>query len=293
MCNTLQSSAHSPDPRPDNFALAARGLHARNRVVKQSFAWWCFANRGVDPEALLAGAARLGYVGVDLLDEALWPLAKRHGLTVSAALGHGTLADGLNRRANAPRIEAELRANITRAAAAGIPVLICFAGNRAADLDNETGLAAAVEILARVAPHAEAAGVTLALELLNSRVDHPGYMGDHTAWAVRLCGLVNSPAVRLLYDIYHLQIMEGDIIRTIETHHRSFAHYHTAGNPGRGEFGGAFDRDQELNYHAIFRAIECSGFTGYVAHEFIPIGDPLAALARVHAFTEAARLDRT
>ncbi|AKC82980.1 xylose isomerase [Verrucomicrobia bacterium IMCC26134] len=253
--------------------------------MKQSFAWWCFANRGVEPEALLSGAARLGYEGVDLLDEALWPLARRHGLTVSAALGHGTLTDGLNRPANAARIETELRANIARAAAAGIPVLICFSGNRAPDLDDKSGLATAAATLARVAPQAEAAGVILALELLNSRVDHPGYMADRTAWAVRLCEQVNSPAVRVLYDIYHAQIMEGDILRTIDTHHRWFAHYHTAGNPGRGEFGGNFDRTQELNYAAILSAIRRTGFTGFVAHEFIPVGDPLAALARVHAFT--------
>lgn len=253
--------------------------------MKQSFAWWCFANRGVEPDALLAGAARLGYAGVDLLDEALWPLARHHGLAVSAIAGHGPLTDGLNRRANAPRIEAELLANIDRAAAAGIPVLICFSGNRAPDLDDESGLATAADTLARVAPRAAAAGVTLAVEVLNSRVDHPDYMADRTAWALRLCAQVDSPAVRILCDFYHLQIMEGDLVRTLETHHRWFAHYHTAGNPGRGEFGGAADSYQEINYAAIFRALRRTGYTGFIAHEFIPSGDPLAALARVHTFT--------
>ncbi len=255
--------------------------------MKQSFAWWCFANRGLEPEALLAGAARIGYAGVDLLDEALWPLAARHGLAVAAVAGHGTLADGLGRRENSSRIEAELRAGIAKAAAARIPVLICFSGNRAPGIDTETGLAAAAETLARVAPTAEAAGVALALELLNSRVDHPDYLADHTAWGVRLRERVNSPAVRLLFDIYHLQIMEGDILRTIARDHRHFAHYHTAGNPGRGEFGGEYDLEQELNYPAILRAIRRTGFDGYVAHEFIPKGDPLAALARAHALTAA------
>jgi hydroxypyruvate isomerase len=253
--------------------------------MKQSFAWWCFANRGVEPEALLAGAARLGYAGVDLLDETLWPLAHRHGLAVAAIAGHGTLREGLAHRAHAARIEAELLANIAKADAAGVPVLICFSGDRLPGLDDATGLAVAAETLARVAPRAETAGVTLALEVLNSKVDHPGYMADLTDWGVRLCETVNSPAVRLLHDVYHAQIMEGDLLRTIRAHHRHFAHYHTAGNPGRGEFGGASDANQEINYAAVLRAVRETGFAGYIAHEFVPAGDPLAALARVHAVT--------
>ena len=246
----------------------------------QSFAWWCFANRGVDADTLLAHAAHTGYAGVDLLDEALWPLAARHGLRLACIAGHGTLRDGLNRPENAARIEAELRANITKAAAHSIPVLICFSGDRHGASDDE-GLAVCAATLARVAPAAEVAGVTLAVELLNSRVDHHGYQADRTAWGVRLCERVNSPAVKLLYDIYHMQIMEGDVIRTIEREHRWFAHYHTAGNPGRGPL----DEHQELNYPAILRAIARTGFQGYVAHEFIPSGDPLAALSHAHALT--------
>lgn len=263
--------------------------------MKQSFAWWCFANRGVADGDLLAGAARLGYAGVDLIDEALWPLAKRHGLSVAAVAGHGTLTDGLARCENRARIRTELLANIAKAEAAKIPVLICFSGNRSHGLDDETGLAVAAETLAEVAPRAEAAGVSLAIELLNSRVDHPDYMADRTAWGVRLCERVGSPAVRLLYDIYHMQIMEGDVMRTIASHHRWFAHYHTAGNPGRGEFAAAGGGpgephpDQELNYPAILRAIRRTDFAGHVAHEFVPAGDPLGALSRAHALTEAAR----
>jgi hydroxypyruvate isomerase len=252
--------------------------------MKQAFAWWCFANRGIGPEALLAGAARLGYAGVDLIDEALWPLARRHGLAVTAVAGHGSLTDGLNRRENAARIEAELRGNIVKAEEAGIPVLICFSGNRAPGLDDGEGMEAAAETLARVAAQAEAAGVTLAVELLNSRVDHAGYMGDGTAWGVGLCARVGSPAVRLLCDVYHLHIMEGDVAGTIAREHGWFAHYHTAGHPGRGEFGpGTY---QEIDYGAVLRAIRRTGFAGYVAHEFIPAGDPLAALGRVFEFTE-------
>lgn len=259
--------------------------------MKQSFAWWCFANRGVDASSLLQGAARLGYSGVDLIDEALWPLAKKHGLSVAAVAGHGTLADGLNRRENRGRIVAELRANIAKAAAARIPVLVCFSGNRAPGLDDESGLDAAAEALAGVAREAESAGVTLALELLNSRVDHPDYMADRTGWGLRLCDRVASPAVGLLYDIYHMQIMEGDVMRTIAAHHRRFAHYHTAGNPGRGEFAGpdgGAAASQEINYKAVLGAIRRTGFPGHVAHEFVPAGDPLADLARAHALTEAS-----
>ena len=256
--------------------------------MKQSFAWWCFANRGVATEDLMAGAARLGYSAVDLLDEELWPLARRHGLAVSAVVGHASLRDGLNRRENADRIETELRERLERAAKADIRVLLCFSGDRAPDLTDEAGLEAAAETLARVAPRAESLGVTLALELLNSRVDHPDYMADRTAWGLRLCEQVNSPACRLLYDIYHMQIMEGDVLRTIATHHRHFAHYHTAGNPGRGEFAGPAGVLQELNYEAIFRAIRRTGFAGYVAHEFIPESDPLTALARAHALAASS-----
>ena len=127
--------------------------------------------------------------------------------------------------------------------------------------------------LARVAKAAEEAGVTLALELLNSKIDHPDYQCDHTAWGVQVINQVNSPAVKLLYDVYHMQVMEGDVIRTIETHHDAFAHYHVAGNPGRHEP----DRGQELWYPAIYRAIAATGYDGYVGMEFVPRGDPIAS----------------
>lgn len=263
--------------------------------MKQSFAWWCFRDRGVDDEALLRGAAKIGFAGVELIDEELWPLARKAGLRISAMAGHGTLTDGLNRRENAARIEAELLANIAKAEAERVPVLICFSGNRGPGVDDASGLDAAAETLGRVAARAEAAGVTLAVELLNSRVDHPDYMADRTTWGVALCERVNSPAVRLLYDVYHMQIMEGDVMRTIAANHRWFAHYHTAGNPGRGEFvavaddaGGDPLAGQELNYRAIFREIKRTGFAGYIGHEFVPAGDPLATLARAHALAVSA-----
>jgi hydroxypyruvate isomerase len=253
------------------------------KALRQSFAWWCYANRGVPATTLLAEAARIGYTGVDLIDEALWPEARRLGLQVAAVVGHTSLTDGLNRRENAARIEAELRGNLAKAVANGIPVLICFSGNRTG-LSDAAGLDAAAATLGRVAAEAERAGVILAVELLNSRVDHLEYQADRTAWGVALCERVGAPSVRLLYDIYHMQIMEGDVMRTIERDHRWFAHYHTAGNPGRGPL----DDQQELNYPAILRAVQRTGFSGYVAHEFIPRGDPVAALAEAHALTVAA-----
>lgn len=240
------------------------------------FSWWCFANRGVSPEALLTGAAHLGYAAVDLIDEAFWPMAQGCGLRIAAVNGHGSIESGLNRRENARRIENELLENIDKAARWNIPVLICFSGNRCG-MDDETGLAICAETLGRVAPCADEAGVTLAMELLNSKVDHPDYQADRTSWGLRLCERVGSPAFGLLYDIYHMQVMEGDIIRTIREHHPHFVHYHTAGNPGRGPLNSA----QELNYPAIYEAIMDTDYTGYVTHEFLPPAgaDPLRALA--------------
>jgi hydroxypyruvate isomerase len=252
--------------------------------LRQSFSWWCFANRGIDDETLLAAAARIGYEGVDLIDEHLWPAAQRHGLVVTAVGGHRSIESGLNRGENAARIDGELRASIAKAQQWKIPIVICFSGNRYADADDQAGLDRCAETLARLAPVAAEAGVILAMELLNSKVDHGGYQCDHSAWGVELCRRVNSPAVKLLYDIYHMQIMEGDIIRTIQASHPFFAHYHTAGNPGRGQP----DATQEIFYPAIYRAIALTGYTGFIAHEFIPQGDPLAAMKKAFDDAEAA-----
>ena len=246
-------------------------------AVKQSFSWWCVVNRGIEPEELLAGAAKIGYQGVDLIDEALWPVAKKHGLQVVAVNGHGTIDDGLNQEKNAARIEKELLTNIAKAKQWNIPALICFSGQRHGASD-EAGYKQCAATLARVAPVAAEAGVVLVMELLNSKVDHRGYQCDHTDWGVKMCREVDSPAVRLLYDIYHMQIMEGDLIRTIEANQEFIAHYHTAGNPGRNEP----DETQEIYYPAIYRAIAKTGYTGFIAHEFVPTGDPLKALKKAY-----------
>lgn len=243
--------------------------------IKQSVCWWCFNQ--MQPEALVRAAAEIGYAAVELVGQEHWPLVKDHGLTIAAMGGHGTIVDGLNRRENRDRILREISANLQLAASWGIPNLICFSGSRNG-LSDEVGAEITAETLRAAAPLAEDAGVTLVLELLNSKVDHPDYQCDHTAWGVRVCEMVDSPRVKLLYDIYHMQIMEGDVISTIQSNHAHFGHYHTAGVPGRHEI----DETQELNYPAIIRAVRSTGYDGYLGQEFIPTGDPVAALR--HAF---------
>lgn len=241
--------------------------------MKQSFAWWPFQRSAVAPEVLARHAAQIGYAATELAPPESWPLIADHGLGVASIGGHASIKSGLNRRENHDRIEREILANLGLAAKWGIPHLICFSGSRD-DVDDHTGIENTAEGLRRVAHAAEEAGVTLVLELLNSKVDHPGYHCDRSWWGVEVCERVASPRVKLLYDIYHMQIMEGDVIRTIQTYHQHFAHYHTAGNPGRRDP----DATQELNYPAIYRAIANTGHTGYIGHEFTPSGDPLDAL---------------
>ncbi len=241
-------------------------------AIKQSVSAWCFADI-MTPEVLADTLVDIGYAGVDLVDQEHWPLFKEHGLAIAAVNGHRSIEEGLNRRENHDRIEREITANLDLAARWGIPNLIVFSGNRRW-LDDDAGAEITAEGLHRVAEAAEDAGVTLVLELLNSKVDHPDYQADRTDWGVRVCELVGSPRVKLLYDIYHMQIMEGDIIRTIRDNAAYIGHYHTAGNPGRHEIGVM----QELYYPAIMRAIRDTGYDGYVGQEFVPAGDPAAAL---------------
>lgn len=246
----------------------------------QAFSWWAFANRGVAPADLLSAAAEIGYSGIDLIEEELWPLVKDAGMEIVAIKGHDTF--GLNRRENAAAIESEIRENLARAEKWKIRHLICFSGNREGQNDTE-GAEICAETLHRLAPAAADAGVTLLLEMLNSTVNHIDYQADRTEFGIKVCELADSPAVRLLYDIYHMQVMEGDLIRTITKHAPWFLHYHTAGNPGRGQP----DENQEIFYPAIYRAIAATGYTGMISHEFIPEGDPVSALQR--AFADCAQ----
>lgn len=242
-------------------------------MIKQSFTYWSFGNRGLTNDELLKTSAEIGYSAIELLDEEHFPLAKKYGLALSAHRGHDSIPKGLNRHEHHDRIVKELEANIKTAEAWKIPNLICFSGNREGLSDDE-GAEITAEGLRKAVPLAEASGMTLVLELLNSKVDHSDYQCDHTPWGVKVVEMVASPNVKLLYDIYHMQIMEGDLIRTIQNYHQHFGHYHTAGNPGRHELNDA----QEIYYPPIFKAIRDTGYTGYITHELIPTGDVKAAL---------------
>ncbi len=250
--------------------------------LRQSACWWCFTPNFLTPEALVTAAADIGYEAVELIDQPYWQLVKDHGLKIASIRGHESLTDGLNRRENRQRIIGEIEANLKLAEAWDIPNLICFSGNRAGTSDSE-GAEITAETLKACAGMAEKAGVTLVLELLNSKIDHHDYQCDKTDWGVRVCEMVDSPRVKLLYDIYHMQIMEGDVIRTIQTQSKHFGHYHTAGNPGRHEM----DENQELNYHGILKAIADTGYDGYIGHEFIPTRDPVAGLRAAYELGKA------
>jgi len=232
---------------------------------------WCYP--GI-PLAALAGAARdLSLESIELLEPAEWPVVRQAGLVCAMANGTTTIADGFNRLEHHGKYVPSMIERIKACAEAGLPNVICFSGNRGG-LPDEQGLENCATGLKQIAGAAEKAGVTVCMELLNSRVDHPDYQCDHTAWGVELVKRVGSERFKLLYDIYHMQIMEGDVIRTIQDNHAFIGHYHTGGVPGRHEI----DETQELNYPAIMRAIKATGFSGFVAQEFIPTRDPLTSL---------------
>lgn len=227
----------------------------------------------------MAAAREIGFDGLEMVPPEHRQEVRDAGLKMASTVGHGSISDGLNRRENHARIEQELLASIEEAVTWDIPNLICFSGERRG-LDDRAGIEATVEGLRRVSGTAEKAGVTLVLELLNSKRDHPDYQCDRTSWGVEVCQQVGSPRVKLLYDIYHAQIMEGDIIETIRNHHPHFGHYHTAGCPGRNEMNDA----QELNYPAIMQAIRSTGYTGWLGHEFVPTLDPVVGMRQAFGF---------
>jgi hydroxypyruvate isomerase len=245
---------------------------ARKGRIHQSVCRWCYKDISLDQ--LCAYAAQIGLKGIDLLQPPEYEVPRRYGLICTMAYaGAGTIPDALNRTENHAAIEAALRTNIPLAVKAGIPNVITFSGNRRGMADDE-GARNTIAGLNRVKKFAEDNGVTICLELLNSKVNHPDYMCDHTAWGVRVMQEVNSPNVRLLYDIYHMQIMEGDLIATITANFAWMGHFHTGGVPGRHEL----DNAQEVQWDGVMRAIAEAGFHGYVAHEFVPLRDPLESL---------------
>src|SRR5215475_4097960 len=258
-------------PLPFQAATASPSTPRKGRI-RQSVSQWCYSKMTL--EKLAENAAAMGLQGIDLLKPEEYEIPRRYGLTCSMAYaGGGEIGKALNRVENHAAIEQGFRINIPLAAKAGVPNVITFSGNRAG-LPDEEGARNTIAGLNRVKKIAEDHGVTICLELLNSKRDHHDYMCDRTAWGVRVVEQVNSPNVKLLYDIYHMQIMEGDLIETIRQNIRWIGHFHTGGVPGRHEL----DNTQEIQWDAVMRAIADAGFRGYVAHEFIPKGDPLTSL---------------
>jgi len=259
-------------------ALAGKGHAAAEveRIVKkdrinQSVSKWCYGKFSLDE--LCAIAKKMGLKAIDLLGPRDFPTVKKHGLVCSMISTH-SLTKGMNNKDNHAECISRIRSAIDAAAEYSFPNVISFSGNRGG-IPDDVGIENAVEGLKQIVGYAEKKKVNICLEYLNSKVNHKGYMFDKTAWGVEVCKRVGSERIKILYDIYHAQIMEGDIIRTIRDNKEYIGHYHTGGNPGRNEI----DETQELYYPAIMRAIADTNFKGYVAHEFVPKRDPLESLA--------------
>ena len=243
--------------------------------INHSVCKWPYPEQSL--EAMCEVAVEYGIQSVELLNPDQWDTVNRYGIT--CAMGNGSplhIPKGFNDPIYHERLLKDYEAIIPKAAEAGLKNVICFSGNREGKSDTE-GLENCAKGLAPVLELAQKHNITICMELLNSKVDHADYQCDHTTWGVALCEKMGHDSFRLLYDIYHMQIMEGDIIATIRKYHPYIAHYHTGGVPGRNEI----DETQELNYRAIMQAIVETGFTGHVAQEFIPSKDkPLASLKR-------------
>src|SRR5579884_230527 len=250
-------------------AAAALSAPSGGRL-KQSVTGAPFRGSGMDLDAMARTAAEMGFLGFDLIGAKDFPTLKKYGLIPTMVPVPGmSIADGINDPANHNRFEKAVLQTVDAAAAARAPNVIILSGNRRGMPDSE-GLDHCVTFFNRVKRHAEDKGVTLCMELLNSKVDHKDYMCDHSSFGVEVCRRVDSPRVKLLYDIYHMQIMEGDIARTIRADIQFIGHFHTGGNPGRHEIDGS----QELNYRFVAGAIADAGFGGYAAHEYTPaVGD--------------------
>jgi hydroxypyruvate isomerase len=276
--NPAPAPAPVPAPAPAAPAAKAPGVVLKNRL-KQSVCRWCYGNMPL--EELCKNAAAMGIKSVELLGETEWGVPAKFGLSCAVANGPTKIGEGINRPESHDAFVKESERLLPLVGAAGIPHMIVFSGNRAG-MDDQAGLKNCAAALKRITPTAEKAGVTVIMEMLNSKVDHKDYMADKSAWALALHNEVASPRFKLLYDIYHMQIMEGDVIRTITDNAGAIAHYHTGGVPGRREI----DSSQELNYGAICRAIVGTGFGGYLGQEFIPSRDPMTSLAEAVAICD-------
>lgn len=243
--------------------------------LKQSVSRWCFG--GMSLEDLCKAAREIGLMGIDLLGEADWETVRKHGLECTMAVGIGSIPDGWNRIENHDRLVADAEKLIPKVAAAGWTNVVTFSGNRSG-LADDKGIANCVVGLKRIAALAEKHKVTVCMELLNSKRSHPDYQCDRTAWGVEVCKKVGSERIRLLYDIFHMQIMEGDLCDTIRENIAYIAHVHTGGVPGRAEI----DATQEINYPRVCRALADAGYKGVVAHEFVPKRDPVTSLREAY-----------
>jgi len=244
----------------------------RKGNIRQSVSRWCYQKIPLDK--LCAYAADIGLKAIDLLNPDEFEVPVRYGLICSMGYAEGgEIGSAMNRVENHARIEEGFRKYIPLAAKAGVTNVITFSGNRKG-MSDEEGAKNTIAGLNRVKKIAEDHGVTICMELLNSKVDHHDYMCDHSAWGVQVVQAVNSPRVKLLFDIYHMQIMEGDLVRTIQKNIDWIGHFHTGGVPGRHEL----DATQEVQWDGVMRGIAATNFRGYVAHEFVPTRDPLASL---------------
>ena len=267
------------------LSFAARNVKESSTVLKgninHSVCRWTFDKLSV--EELCVAVKKMGFAAIDLVGPDDWDTLKKHGVYSSMCNGAEiSLTQGWNDKRYHPTLLKAYSEHIDLVASAGYKNLICFSGNRNG-MDDETGLKNCADGLKSLMSIAESRGVVLVMELLNSKVDHKDYMCDNSAWGVELCKRIGSDNFKLLYDIYHMQVDEGDVISTIKANHQYFAHYHTAGVPGRAEI----DDTQELNYVAIMKAIHATGFKGYVAQEFIPRQkDKLASLQQAIAICD-------
>ena len=243
--------------------------------IKQSICGGCLRKMGLSREEEASVAAKMGLLGLDLVGRGDWDAVKKHGLVATMVPGAGSIKKGLNDKSMHPEFLEDFKNNIKAAAEYKWPNVICMAGDREG-ISNEQGLDNCHTILKEAVKIAEDSGVTICMELLNSKVNHPGYMCDKSAWGFELCRRVNSPRFKMLYDIYHMQIMEGDLIATIRKNIDFIGHFHTAGVPGRHEL----DENQEIYYPAVMRVIAESGYQGYVAHEYTPTQDPMKSLVQ-------------
>jgi hydroxypyruvate isomerase len=250
----------------------------RDGRLRQSIIHWCFKDHW-DVEKMAAVAKDLGCHSIELIAPEHWPVLKKHGLACAISSSHG-FVKGFNNPKHWPECTDILTKRIDACADAGVPSVITFTGMREKEIPDDAGAKNCVEGYKKIVGYAEQKKVTLCLEMLNSRDNshpmkgHPGYQGDHIDYCADICNQVGSPRLKLLFDVYHVQIMDGDVIRRIRQHKDLIGHVHTAGVPGRGEL----DENQEVNYRAVMKALADAGFREYVGQEFIPTRDPLEGL---------------